>query len=580
MKTVALIPAYNPSEYLPEIVKSLAESGFPHIIVVNDGSSDSSKGIFYEIEGIENVTLIRHAVNLGKGAALKTGLNHVLCYFGDSIGVVTLDADGQHLAEDALKVAKKLEENPDSLIMGVRRFDRAVPLRSRIGNTLTKYMFRLLIGKMLTDTQTGLRGIPQSLIPTLLKIDSAGYEFELDMLLACKYTGRSIIEQEIRTVYVDSNKASHFNPIVDSMKIYFILFRFMLASSLTAIIDYTIFWVAYSFSFSLISSHVSARFIALLFNYSLVKKMVFYSDKPDSKTFPKYLSLVLFSGFISYNLIKILMTAFGLNVITAKVIAELLIFLANFAIQRDFIFTRNRNGNRTDWDSYYSKPFKPAAFTRRITGNVLCRLMKKYTDAGNDRFLIGELGGANSSFFDSIITEFKPAEYHIIDNNRLGLLKFRERVKDSGSVILHNGDVLNINLNLALDMVYSVGLIEHFLPEDTRKAVEAHFQILRLNGIAILSFPTPTFLYRISRVISETLGLWIFHDERPVTEEEISNILKDHGKILHSQIIWPILFTQRIVVVRKNSVVPVYNHLLKKQPSSNFIDDDLRILER
>lgn len=325
----------------------------------------------------------------------------------------------------------------------------------------------------------------------------------------------------------------------------------MLASSLTAIIDYTVFWAAYNYSFSLITSQVSARFIALLFNYPVVKKMVFYSDRPDSKTFPKYLTLVLFSGFISYNIIKVLMTALGVTVITAKIIAELLIFLANFAIQRDFIFTRKKRGTRTDWDLYYSKPFKSATFTRRITENVLQRLIKNYTDASNDKLLIGELGGANSCFFDSIKARFGPAEYHIIDNNRFGLLKFQERVKNLDSVFLHNDDILNLNLKLALDMVYSVGLIEHFSPEDTRKAVEAHFRILRPNGVAIISFPTPTFLYRISRFLSETLGLWIFHDERPITEEEISSAVKDYGTILYSKIIWPILLTQRIVVVRK-----------------------------
>lgn len=230
MKIVALIPAYNPPEHLVALVRSLAVSEFSHIIVVNDGSLATSESIFQEIEEIGNVTLIRHAVNLGKGAALKTGLNYALCYFGDHIGVVTIDADGQHLVVDALQVGKELEKNPESLVLGVRAFDKEVPLRSRLGNTITKYMFRLLMGQRLTDTQTGLRGIPKSLIPTLLKIDSAGYEFELDMLLACKYGGRSIIEKEIRTVYIEGNISSHFNPVVDSMKICFVLFRFMLAS--------------------------------------------------------------------------------------------------------------------------------------------------------------------------------------------------------------------------------------------------------------------------------------------------------------------------------------------------------------
>ena len=551
MNAVALIPAYNPSEHLLSLVRSLEVSEFSQIIIVNDGSDHVCRPIFAAVAKINKVTLLEHAVNLGKGAALKTGLNHALCHFGDRTGVVTIDADGQHLAEDAVTVAKVLEKNPDSLVLGVRRFDKDVPFRSRIGNTITRYLFRLLIGQRLTDTQTGLRGIPMALIATILKIDSSGYEFELDMLLACKYGRRSIVEQEIATVYIEGNKSSHFHPVLDSMKIYFVLFRFMLASSLTAVIDYAIFWSVYSAGFSLLSSQVSARSVALLFNYVAVKKVVFYSDRADAKTFPRYLSLVIFSGFISYNMIKVLMTVSGLTVITAKIIAELLIFLANFVIQRDFIFTRNKSRTRTDWDRYYNKPFKAATITRRISGNVLLRLIKQYAEVSEDKLLIGELGGADSCFFEAVRARFHPAEYHLIDNNRRGLLRLQERMKDPASVFLHNRDVLDLDLDLTLDVVYSVGLIEHFSPEDTKKAVTAHFRILRPNGIAIISFPTPTFLYRITRFLAETLGLWIFHDERPVTKEEITPVLEEHGTILYSKIIWPLVLTQRIMVVRK-----------------------------
>jgi len=338
-KVAALIPAYNPSNGLIDLVRGISKSSFEVVVVVDDGSGRECDSTFAEIEKIEKVVLLRHAVNLGKGAALKTGLNQ--CCFGGYAGVVTMDADGQHLLEDSLKVAEALKTHSESLIMGVREFDKNVPLRSKVGNSITKYLFRLLTGQKLADTQSGLRGIPMSLIRSLLRIDSNRYEFELDMLLACKHMGRNIVQQPITTLYADQNRSSHFNPLIDSMRIYFVLFRFALAAISSALIDNAVFILVYSLSPGIFLAQVSARAISMGFNYLAVKKVAFYSDLKHRKTFPKYLSLVVVSGLVSYLLIKVLNSLLGISVVPAKLIAESVVFLANFAIQRDFIFTRD-----------------------------------------------------------------------------------------------------------------------------------------------------------------------------------------------------------------------------------------------
>ena len=222
--------------------------------------------------------------------------------------------------------------------MGARAFSGDVPLRSKIGNALTVSVFRILVGKKLSDTQSGLRGIPKRMIPSLLKLSTNGYEFELDMLLACKYTNRPLIEQPITTVYLEGNKSSHFNPLIDSMRIYFVLLRFALAGLMSAAIDYAVFILVFNLSGSIFGSQASARLVSMGFNYAAVKKAVFYSGKNVADTLPKYLALVCVSGFVSYLLIKGLAMFTPLPVIAAKLLAEPLVFLANFAIQRDFIF--------------------------------------------------------------------------------------------------------------------------------------------------------------------------------------------------------------------------------------------------
>jgi len=341
----ALIPAYNPSEALVSLVRELSPSHFSAIIVINDGSDPSCDPIFNRLTSLERVVVLKHAVNMGKGAALKTGLNHIYCNYVNIFGVVTIDADGQHLPNDAAQVAAALSSNREDLVIGVRKFDGAVPFRSRMGNNITRCFFKLLMGRELTDTQSGLRGIPRSFIRALLKIDSNGYEFELDMLLACKYTGRGIREQPINTVYVEGNKSSHFNPFIDSMKIYFVLFRFTLASLLSAVIDYAIFFIVFNLSSSILAGQASARAVSMIFNYSTVKRAVFYSEQKRTKTFPRYLSLVIVSGSVSYFLIKMLTLYSPLSVVVSKFSVESVIFFANFVIQRDFIFAKKNINN-------------------------------------------------------------------------------------------------------------------------------------------------------------------------------------------------------------------------------------------
>jgi glycosyltransferase involved in cell wall biosynthesis len=338
MNIAILIPAYNPSEELASFVERLASSNVTAVIVVNDGSDPGCGPTFQKLRG-EGVVLLEHAANLGKGAALKTGLHYACSHFDGLIGVVTADADGQHLVEDALEVARSLESQPESLIIGTRTFERDVPLRSIIGNTCTKVLFRLLTGKRISDTQSGLRGIPMRFVPKLLRIEANGYEFELEMLLAAKHSDRSIVEQEVRTVYIDGNRSSHFNVLRDSMKIYFVLFRFMLASLMTAAVDYIVFMTAFSIASNIFFSLYLARAVALVVNYRAVKNLVFFSDQKHRVVFPKYVCLVIVNGLIAYGMINFLVASFALRVVVAKIISELIIYFANFAIQRDFIFS-------------------------------------------------------------------------------------------------------------------------------------------------------------------------------------------------------------------------------------------------
>jgi len=335
-----LIPAYRPGPALFGIVDSLTGAGFVAIVVVDDGSGPDYAWIFDQLSGAEGVRVLRHAVNLGKGAALKTGMNCLLVDYPGLAGVVTVDADGQHDPPDVARVARRFAENPEALVLGAREFAGHVPLRSRLGNAITQAVMRVVAGQRLSDTQTGLRAIPRRLVERMLSVPASGYEFELEMLIAAKHLGFEVIEQPIRTIYEAGNPTSHFEPLRDSMRIYFVLLRFGMISMLTAGMDNLLFYTFFRASGIIGLSLFGARLIALGFNYAAVRKAVFLSREQHQIVLPRYLLLAAANVCLSYSLISFLSGALSVGVMTAKISVESLLFIGNFAIQRDFVFAQ------------------------------------------------------------------------------------------------------------------------------------------------------------------------------------------------------------------------------------------------
>jgi SAM-dependent methyltransferase len=209
----------------------------------------------------------------------------------------------------------------------------------------------------------------------------------------------------------------------------------------------------------------------------------------------------------------------------------------------------NTSLQRTDWDTYYRQSPTVSRFTRSITRQ---RIIRAITTHSIGRPTLVEFGGAGSCILDSVMKTVQPTEYHVVDNNQYGLNLLHSRAQKDSRLFLYHQDILNLTLDIEVDIVLSVGLIEHFDPSGTERAVQAHLRILKSGGIAIITFPTPTFLYRATRKAAEFLGKWRFHDERPLFPAEVVRAVSDHGAILSKEIIWPIFLTQTLLVVRKN----------------------------
>jgi glycosyltransferase involved in cell wall biosynthesis len=226
---VVLIPAFEPDERLVELVESFAviDAHLP-IVIVDDGSGPAYDAIF-DCAAAVGCHVVGNRLNRGKGFALKAGFAEIVARFPDH-DVVCADCDGQHTVGDILQVAGALGESAARIVLGSRSFVGDVPAKSRLGNDLTRIVFRISTGLLIADTQTGLRAYPSSMLPWLQQVAGDRFEYELSVLLAAREAGFDIAEVPIETIYLDGNHSTHFRPVRDSIRVYLPLLKFAMSS--------------------------------------------------------------------------------------------------------------------------------------------------------------------------------------------------------------------------------------------------------------------------------------------------------------------------------------------------------------
>ena len=337
IKTPVVIPSYKPDNRLLDLINNLINEDIQNIIIVRDGCSSEYDYIYNVIKNNPKCILVVHEKNQGKGRAIKSGIKAYLEKGSFNTGFVLADADGQHLPKDIVKVIKELESNPESLVIGARSFDKDVPFRSKFGNLVSRYLFSFLLNRKISDTQSGLRGMPHKYLELFSKLEGEKYEFETNVLVETKKSDIDIKEVPIDTVYLENNKSSHFNPLIDSFKIYWILIKYSMSSIVSFAIDYGLFFLIHFLTGNLALSSYGSRAISLSFNYQANKNIVFKYKEKSSFVFMKYILLCLFSITISYLVIYYLKTI-KINLMVSKLIVESILFFFNFYVQKRWIF--------------------------------------------------------------------------------------------------------------------------------------------------------------------------------------------------------------------------------------------------
>ena len=340
-----VIPSLNPDDKLIELVESIISRGFKSIIIVNDGSAEEYEKYFDLTKEHKECVVLKHCKNLGKGRALKTAFNYFINTYKDHIGLITVDGDNQHHIDDICSCATALQNKSNSLILGCRDFDlNNVPYKSKIGNKITKFVFKTLCGINLSDTQTGLRAIPTNLVMEFIDIDGERYEFETNMLIEAKRKNVNIEEIKIKTIYIENNKSSHFNPLKDSLKIYLLIFKFCFVSLLSSIIDlglfslYIFLFRKFDLSTKIFLSTLIARILSSLFNFYANKNVVFNSDSNTKTTMVKYYTLAVIQMSLSYLGVYVLSKLLHINATVIKLFVDIILFIISFQIQREWVF--------------------------------------------------------------------------------------------------------------------------------------------------------------------------------------------------------------------------------------------------
>ncbi len=401
-KVYIMIPTLNPTEDLIDYIKHLKEKGFNDILVINDGSNKEKQPIFDAIENIDGCKILTHAINLGKGRAMKNGFNFFLNLknLDEYSGMIAVDSDGQHSVEDVEKIAKLLETTPDSLIMGSRNFDgKDVPIKSSFGNKMTCLVFKLLYGQNLKDTQTGLRGFPTNIIYNFMDLFGERFEYETSMLIECALKKIDIKEVDIQTIYIDNNSETHFRPIKDSLAIYNIILKsfimYMCSSLMSFFIDIGMFslfmnlfkyigfrpikdslaiyniilksFIMYMCSSlmsffidigmfslfmnlfkyiggvgkSILIATVAARIISSLFNYTVNKNVVFKNTDGKS-TLVKYYILCITQMLLSAGIVELIYSYFAGGAVLIKVVVDSILFILSYQIQQRWVFKESK----------------------------------------------------------------------------------------------------------------------------------------------------------------------------------------------------------------------------------------------
>jgi glycosyltransferase involved in cell wall biosynthesis len=211
-RVIALIPAFNEAARVADVV-SRTRPHVSEVLVIDDGSTDGTAAVAQAA----GARIIRHEQNKGKGAAIVTALY----YFENSSAeiAVLLDADGQHDPAEIPKFMDMANQSGAAIVVGTRMSDtKEMPLVRLWTNQFTSWITGKLARQRIPDSQCGFRLLRRSVLADL-KLSTARFETETEMLIQAGREGHKIVNVPIRTIY-EAGRASHIHPLRDTIRFF------------------------------------------------------------------------------------------------------------------------------------------------------------------------------------------------------------------------------------------------------------------------------------------------------------------------------------------------------------------------
>jgi len=356
---VVVIPALNPPKSLLSYLRQMQAKGFERIVIVDDGSRTDKLPLFARAERLGCVVL-HHEENRGKGQALKTAFSYYLAHCaGESDGILTVDVDRFVPVVDLEKMASSLHNiqrmGSCALVVGVRNFASARASKfDRNMNTVTRTIYRMLLGAELQDPLSGTLGIPDLRVDACLKVRGSGYEYESALLIEMEKDG--LAQVPIHYPVEQADTETHYRKGKDTFRIMVILFRNLILYGLTSLTaslaDVLLFGLFSRTLFadaplSLVKSTILARILSASLNYVLTKRFVFRTGGGAQERARSAGLFMLLSGA------QCLCSAFSVQALAGlggsdigwKVVVDLVLFFISYQIQRRYIF---RDGKKKE----------------------------------------------------------------------------------------------------------------------------------------------------------------------------------------------------------------------------------------
>ncbi|MGV8169073.1 MAG: glycosyltransferase family 2 protein [Candidatus Nanoarchaeia archaeon] len=217
-KIFIIIPGYNEAKHIGDVISRTKKEGFQNIIFIDDGSADNSSKVAKDHGAI----VLKHIVNLGKGAAAKTGCDYALK--NEAKILVLMDSDGQHKPEEIKKFVSALNSKGADIVFGYRRMNKNMPLVMRLGNWGINFLSRIINGIKIKDTQSGFRCLTSDAYRKI-RWNSNDYSMESEMIANVAKKRLKYEEIPIETIYHDEYKGT---TVIDGLKIFINMLKFRL----------------------------------------------------------------------------------------------------------------------------------------------------------------------------------------------------------------------------------------------------------------------------------------------------------------------------------------------------------------